>query len=94
MLGSEERLEYTLVGDTVNLSQRLLAADNHFRNQNSSSLELDNGRDRQLAYRADATSAITPSLELGAGAQAERRDNSRVRRFQAKRAAMKDFHWR
>jgi hypothetical protein len=62
------------------LSQRLLAADNHFRNQNTSNLELDNGRDRQLAYRADATVSARPSLELAAGGEAERRDDSRVRR--------------
>ena len=62
------------------LTQRLLAADNHFRNQNSARLELDNGRDRQLAYRADATISARPSLEFAAGAEAERRDDSRVRR--------------
>jgi hypothetical protein len=62
------------------LSQRLLAADNHFRNQNTASVELDNGRDRQLAYRADATVSAKPSLELSAGGVAERRDDSRVRR--------------
>ena len=62
------------------LSQRVLAADNHFRNQNSSSLELDNGRDRQLAYRADATVVARPWLDIIAGAEAERRDDSRVRR--------------
>jgi hypothetical protein len=62
------------------LSQRVLAADNHFRNQNPSNLELDNGRDRQLAYRADAIVSARPSLELTAGAEAERRDDSRVRR--------------
>jgi Carboxypeptidase regulatory-like domain len=62
------------------LAQRLLVADNHFRNQNTAGLELDNGRDRQLAYRADATVAVRPSLELGAGGEAERRDDSRVRR--------------
>ena len=49
------------------LSQRVLAADNHFRNQNSSSLELDNGRDRQLAYRADATVVARPWLDVTAG---------------------------
>lgn len=62
------------------LSQRVLAADNHFRNQNSSGLELDNGRDRQLAYRADAIVSARASLELAAGAEMERRDDSRVRR--------------
>ena len=40
------------------LTQRVLAADNHFRNQNSASFELDNGRDRQLAYRADVTASV------------------------------------
>jgi len=62
------------------LSQRILAADNHFRNQNTTNLELDNGRDRQLAYRADATVAVRRTLELSAGGEAERRDDSRVRR--------------
>ena len=62
------------------VSQRLLAADNHFRNQNTAGLELDDGRDLQLAYRADATVSARPSLELAAGAEAERRDNSRIRR--------------
>ena len=60
--------------------QRLLAADNHFRNQNTTGFELDNGRDRQLAYRADVTVAPRPALALAAGAQVERRDNRRVRR--------------
>jgi hypothetical protein len=60
--------------------QRLLAADNRFRNQNTSGFELDDGRDRQLAYRADVTVAANDKLGLSAGAQAERRDNSRVRR--------------
>jgi CarboxypepD_reg-like domain len=62
------------------VTQRVLAADNHFRNQNPTGLELDNGRDRQLAYRADLTSSVNPTLELAAGAEAERRDDSRVRR--------------
>ena len=62
------------------LSQRVLAADNHFRNQNTSDFELDNGRDRQLAYRADAIVSARPWLELAAGAEAERRDDRRVRR--------------
>ena len=60
--------------------QRLLAADNRFRNQNTSGFELDDGRDRQLAYRADVTVAASETLGVTAGAQAERRDNSRIRR--------------
>ena len=62
------------------LWQRLLAADNHFRNENTAGLELDDGRDRQLAYRSDLTVAAHPSLAMLGGAQIERRDNSRIRR--------------
>jgi hypothetical protein len=62
------------------LSQRVLVADNHFRNQNAADLELDNGSDRQLGYRADASVSARPWLDLAAGGQVERRDNSRVRR--------------
>jgi hypothetical protein len=62
------------------LAQRVLVADNHFRNQNTSDVELDNGRDRQLAYRADASVSARPWLDFAAGAHVERRDNSRVRR--------------
>jgi len=61
------------------LSQRLLAADNHFRNENAEGVELDNGRDRQLAWRADLTASVSPAFEIGGGAEAERRDDSRVR---------------
>jgi Carboxypeptidase regulatory-like domain len=62
------------------LTQRVLAAENHFRNENQSDVELDNGQDRQLAYRVDATILAAPGLEVDAGGQAERRDDSRVRR--------------
>ena len=62
------------------LTQRLLAAENHFRNENQSDVELDRGKDRQLAYRVDATVAASAAIEVDAGAQAERRDDSRVRR--------------
>jgi TonB dependent receptor-like, beta-barrel/Carboxypeptidase regulatory-like domain len=62
------------------LTQRILAADNHFHNENLSGVELDDGKDRQLAYRADATAIVTKTLALDAGAAVERRDDSRVRR--------------
>ncbi len=62
------------------LTQRLLAAENHFRNQNQSGLELDNGKDRQLAYRADATISVRHGLEAAAGGSIERLDDSRLRR--------------
>jgi hypothetical protein len=62
------------------VSQRLLVADNHFRNQNTQQVELDNGRDRQLAYRADASLNASSALAFSIGGEAERRDDSRVRR--------------
>jgi TonB-dependent receptor-like protein/carboxypeptidase-like protein len=61
------------------VSQRVLVADNRFTNQNTDGFELDDGRDRQLAYRADATVSARPWLELGAGGEVERRDDRRVR---------------
>ena len=44
------------------VAQRFLAADNHFRNQNSSGFELDNGRDRQLAAGLFAAAATERPL--------------------------------
>ena len=62
------------------LTQRFLAAENHFRNENQEDVELDNGTDRQLAYRADSTLALGRGFQVDAGGEFERRDNSRVRR--------------
>jgi len=62
------------------LSQRLLAADNRFHNENSDGVELDKGRDRQFAWRGDVTAPLKSSLEIGGGGEVERRDDSRVRR--------------
>ena len=62
------------------LTQRLLAAENHFRNENYGDVELDNGKDRQLAYRADTLVTAGPTLQLDAGVEVERRDDSRIRR--------------
>jgi hypothetical protein len=62
------------------VTQRVLAADNRFRNENSAGFELDNGRDRQLGYRADVTASLRQSFDVAGGAEVERRDNSRVRR--------------
>jgi len=62
------------------LTQRVLAAENHFRNRNQAGLELDHGKDRQLAYRTDATVSVAKGLELGAGGSVERLDDSRLRR--------------
>jgi len=62
------------------LSQRLLAADNRFHNENSDGVELDKGRDRQFAWRGDVTAPLASTLEIGGGGEVERRDDSRVRR--------------
>ena len=61
------------------LAQRVLAAENNFANSNIEGLELDDGRDRQLAYRADATVSVRSSVSFSGGGEIERRDNSRVR---------------
>jgi hypothetical protein len=62
------------------VTQRLIAAENHFRNENHEGLELDHGQDRQLAWRADATVAAATTVQIDAGGEFERRDDSRVRR--------------
>ncbi len=62
------------------LTQRLLAAENHFRNESQQDVELDKGKDRQLAYRADAVMTAASTLLVDAGAEIERRDDSRIRR--------------
>jgi hypothetical protein len=61
------------------VSQRVLAADNRFRNENAAGVEVDDGRDRQLGYRADATLAAHGSLDVAAGGSVERQDDARVR---------------
>jgi hypothetical protein len=62
------------------LTQRVLVAENHFRNANQAGVELDNGRDRQLAYRADATISAAPTLQIDTGGAVEERNDSRIRR--------------
>ena len=62
------------------VTQRVLAARNHFRNTNASGVELDRGSDRQLAYRVDSTTALARRVQLDAGASAERLDDERLRR--------------
>jgi hypothetical protein len=62
------------------VTNRVLAAENHFRNENQEDVELDNGKDRQLAWRADAVVTAGRSVQFDAGAEVERRDDSRVRR--------------
>jgi hypothetical protein len=62
------------------VSQHVLVAENHFRNENQGGVELDNGQDRQLAYRVDAAISVAKGVEIDTGGQAERRDDERVRR--------------
>jgi Carboxypeptidase regulatory-like domain len=62
------------------LAQHVLAAANHFRNINEDGLELDDGRDVQLAWRADATIKAAAALQIDAGGAVEHREDSRVRR--------------
>ena len=62
------------------VTQRVLASRNHFRNDNSSGVELDRGRDRQLAFRADVSAPLAHGLDVEAGGSAERLDDERVRR--------------
>jgi ferric enterobactin receptor len=71
---------WRLTRSRVVFTQRLLAAENHFRNENQSDVELDHGKDRQLAYRADATIAAGKGFEFAVGGEGERRDDARVRR--------------
>jgi len=62
------------------VTQRFLAAENHYRNENPQDVELDDGRDRQLAYRADVSVMASKRVQFDASAEIERRDDSRVRR--------------
>ena len=65
------------------VTQRFLAAENHFRNENPDNVALDDGRDRQLAYRADVSLMAKKGVQVDAGAEIERRDDSRLRRRRA-----------
>jgi hypothetical protein len=71
---------WRITGRRLVLTQRVLAAENHFRNENQEQVELDHGKERQVAYRADAIVPLGGALVIGAGAEAERRDTNRVRR--------------
>ena len=62
------------------LTQRVLTAFNHFHNLNDTSIELDRGRDRQYAYRADVTVVPAKALQVEAGGSLERLEDGRLRR--------------
>ena len=62
------------------LTQRVLAAENHYRNRNPSGAELGNGHDRQLAYRADASVSLRRGVGVEAGGSVERVHERRLER--------------
>jgi len=69
---------WTLTLSKAVITQRVLAAENHFRNRNTDGGELETGTDRQLAYRADVITTLTRSLQAGAGGSAEHAYEARV----------------
>ncbi len=69
---------WTLTFSKAVVTQRLLAAQNHFRNRNTTGGELETGTDHQLAYRADVMTTPWRAIRLDAGASAERASEARV----------------
>jgi len=69
---------WTLTFAKAVVTQRLLAAQNHFRNRNTNGGELETGTDHQLAYRADVMTTPARTIRLDAGASVERASESRV----------------
>jgi hypothetical protein len=61
------------------LTARSLTALNRYSNVTTDDVTLDRGHDRQAAARADASVRLAGSLQLDAGAQAERIDQTRMR---------------
>src|SRR5215472_6024397 len=59
-------------------TQRVLAAQNHFRNRNTDGGELETGTDHQLAYRSDLVASLTPTLQASAGGSIEHATEARV----------------
>ncbi|HEX6464872.1 MAG TPA: TonB-dependent receptor [Vicinamibacterales bacterium] len=69
---------WTLTLSKAVLTQRVLAAENHFRNHNTTGGELETGTDHQLAYRADAVASLSGSLQTSAGGSIEHASEARV----------------
>ena len=69
---------WTLTVSKAALTQRVLAAQNHFRNRNTNGGELETGTDHQLAYRADVVASMTPALQASAGGSIEHATEARV----------------
>ena len=63
----------------VVIAARVLGAHNEFRNDETESLNLDEGDTTQAAARLDATFAIAPRLDFETGALYERTDEARLR---------------
>jgi carboxypeptidase family protein/TonB-dependent receptor-like protein len=60
------------------ITQRLLVAENHFRNRNTTGGELETGTDHQLAYRADVMTTPAKTIRVDTGASIERASETRV----------------
>ena len=69
---------WTLTMRRLAVTQRVLVAQNHFRNRNTDGGELETGTDHQLAYRADVMAAATPTVRFDAGASIERAAEARI----------------
>jgi hypothetical protein len=71
---------WRITGRRSVVSARLFGGVSEFRNDELDSPNLDDGGDRQVAARTDATFTLARSLQLEAGAQAERTHQTRLRR--------------
>jgi hypothetical protein len=60
------------------ITQRLLAAQNHFRNRNTNGGELETGTDHQLAYRTDVLTTPARAVRVDVGASVEHASETRV----------------
>jgi hypothetical protein len=69
---------WTLTTSKAVVTQRLLAAGNHFRNRNTDGGELEAGNDRQLAYRADVMTTPARTVRVDAGGSVEHATEARV----------------
>jgi hypothetical protein len=69
---------WTLTTSKAVVTQRVLAAGNHFRNRNTDGGELETGHDRQLAYRADVMTTPARTVRVDAGGSIEHATEARV----------------
>jgi outer membrane receptor for ferrienterochelin and colicin len=69
---------WTVTTSKAVVTQRLLAAGNHFRNRNTDGGELETGSDRQLAYRADVMTTPARAVRVDAGGSVEHATEARV----------------